>query len=329
MGCSESRQNDVLAIHSTSAESTKVELTSHLFSPLTATVLSQWALIAVLLMAVVAYIMPGPGMAMATTANPIVIASLFAILGLMMPLATFRAGAAAFHVHAYLQTFSLILTPFSYWLLIYHWRWEVRSGLLTPAFAEGMLAAMCMPTTASTSLVFVQQAGGDAVVAALNMALAQLIGAIIAPVVSGVLLGGGGAHQDLVKTLWRMVKQIILPLLVGMVVQSIATRIVPPKHHVPNLRLHLKKASNALLVFLFYLIFAKAFAHGSSTAGVLDLIKLTVWVTLIHTLHVLAAWGCAASLLPAHRVTFVLVAPQKTEVRSAPALRHQYLALSA
>jgi len=319
MGCSGSRQH-VESVVDASMDSTKGEPARPLFSRVAATLASQWALIAVLLMGAVAYVVPEPGVAMSATANPIVIASLFTILGLTMPLTAFYAGVTALHIHAYLQTFSLLLTPFAYWLLVYHWRWEVKLGLLTPAFAEGMLAAMCMPTTASTSLVFVQQTGGDTVVAALNMALAQLLGAAIAPVVSSSLLGGNGAHQDLAKTLWKMVKQIVLPLLAGMVIQATVMHILPPERRVPKMRAHLKRASNALLVFLFYMIFSKAFAHGSSSIGPLDFIKLTVWVTIIHVVTVLAAWVCAAPLLPERRVAFVLVAPQKTEAMAVAIL---------
>jgi len=75
------------------------------------------------------------------------IVALFLLLGLTLDIEALRQAAGALHVHLFVQLFSLVLTPLAYFGLVYHWRWEVSSGILQPNFAAGVMAALCMPTT--------------------------------------------------------------------------------------------------------------------------------------------------------------------------------------
>ena len=73
-----------------------------------------------------------------------------------------------------IQIFSLVFTPCLYYAAVFHWQWEVSAGILSQTFAVGMMAAMCMPTTTNTSVLFVQQARGDVSLATINAALGNV-----------------------------------------------------------------------------------------------------------------------------------------------------------
>eukprot|EP00935_MAST-01C_sp_MAST-1C-sp1_P000966 g966.t1 len=84
----------------------------------------------------------------------------------------------------------------------------------------------------------------------------------------------------------------------------------------------LKWLEKAILVMLFYLIFAKAFYRkpGKKTSiSARGVAALVVWITALHLLLLALAWlvsralGAHGGMTPKQRVAFILVAPQKTE----------------
>ena len=285
-----------------------------------------WELLSVALMALLGATLPGIGLRVYDQVNPFLIRTIFALAGLTLPLHELGAGLRAVHVHCAIQGFSLLATPLAYWSLVYSWRWEVRLGLLSPAYAAGTMAALCMPTTTSTSLVFVQQAGGDASVAVLNMAAAQILGALISPVVAQILLGGrDGAAQDVPAVVRDLGALILLPLALGAGTQQLCAMggcSAERMHRAAIARLA-KRTSNAALVCLFYLIFAKAFGEAAADGpppSTGSLAALVIWVSAVHLALVGAAWRASAPLPAARRVSFVLVAPQKTEAMAVAIL---------
>lgn len=109
-------------------------------------------------------------------------------------------------MHVVCQAFSLGLTPALFYLLLY--RPGAADALLTPSLAVGLMAAMCMPTTTNTGVMFVQQARGDASVAAINAAVGNLLGAFVAPLTASATLGGAVAQQDLPAVFLSLTEQV-------------------------------------------------------------------------------------------------------------------------
>ena len=173
------------------------------------------------------------------------------------------------------------------------------------------MAACCMPTTAATSLIFVLQAGGDPAVAAFNMTLAQTAGVLVAPLSVSLFVGGRG-HSNLPKAFWKMSYTILMPLAAGVLLQALAICALGRVRARRRLR-PLKVLNIFAMVALFYFIFVKAFADSNGMLTVRSMLQLIGWVTSVHFVLLLLAWLVAARLPPARRVTFALVAPQKTE----------------
>lgn len=79
----------------------------------------------------------------------------------------------------------------------------------------------------------------------------------------------------------------------------------------------LKRASEALLVLVFYLTFCKSFEESAGTAGAMELGalgRLALWTLAIHLLLVGLAWALSYPFAPRRRVACVMIGPQKTEV---------------
>mmetsp|Transcript_6146 Transcript_6146/g.16069 ORF Transcript_6146/g.16069 Transcript_6146/m.16069 type:complete len:380 (+) Transcript_6146:176-1315(+) len=269
-----------------------------------------WPLAAAMLMAAVGYATPA-GAAGYTVATNVLVGVLFLVLGLTLNLEELRKGSLAWRFHLLLQGFSLVLSPSLYYFAVYRWGWEVSSGILTRPLAVGCMAACCMPTTAATSLVFVLQAGGDASVSAFNMAFAQTAGVLVAPLSVSLLVGGSGS-SNVPKALWKMSYRILMPLVGGVLLQLLAIRAIGAVRARRTLR-RLKPLNIVCLVVLFYFIFVKAFADSRGLLTAVGMLKLLAWIACVHIVLLGAAWVAASHLLPARRVAFVLVAPQKTE----------------
>ena len=283
---------------------------------LLATVRQQWMLPAVALMAVFGALFPSPGLTVYSIGMPMCTGALFALQGLRLNLTEFRHALVAAHVHVMLQAFSLLLTPALYFGAVFHWKWE--EALITRPYAVGTMAQMCMPTTASTSLVFTIQAGGDASAATLNMAGGQMIGAIVAPLTVALFLGASGSHQDLPHTLWKLCYEILLPLCGGVLTQVVLRRSAVGRR-VLGVRAWGVLMITVLLL-LFYLIFCKAFGPGSEMPSPTTLLVVIGWETGVHLLLVALAWAVSYPLAAPRRAMFVLVAPQKTEGLAAALL---------
>ena len=248
---------------------------------------------------------PGPGAHVHHSAMPVLIATIFCIGGVLLPIHELRSGLAALHVHLTLQSFSLVLIPGAYWLLVYRWRWEVHSGILTAPFAAGTMAAMCMPTTTSTSLVFCQQARGDLSIAIVNMVGGSILGSLVSPLMAALLLGSSGAPDvDAASSTLKLCGEVLLPFFGGVIIQGCLTRVQPHPWagaRGSKVRKGLKITSNAALLFIFYLIFADAF--GSPNGVSADHIAALVgWIVTLHLCIIIVAWLACRRLSPRRRI---------------------------
>lgn len=275
-----------------------------------------WPLAVAAAMAVVGYLVPQGAQLYHNTMPPLV-AMLFVILGLTRDPSSWRTAGAAWHFHILLQSYSLLVTPVTYYFLVRSPGWDVTSGMLTKPLGVGCVVALSMPTTAATSLIFVQQCRADASVAAINMSLGQLSGAFVAPFVVALLLSHGDASfASFASTTSKMIVEIVLPMLGGIASRLLIHRMLPSaKRHLNKLSI----ANFVALAALFFLIFSKSFAESKSILSIALTSRLIAWVTAVHVLIL----ACAALVARACRlerarlVAFVLPTGANHRVRPA------------
>ena len=277
--------------------------------------MKQWMLIAVVLTAVVAVAAPMPGQWLYPYSFVPVLVALFFLQGLTLHLHEIRAAMTlrALPVHIFIQTFSLVVTPCTYYGIVYRWQWEVKLKVLSRLLADGTLVALCMPTTGSTSLVFTQQAGGDAALAALHCCFAQFLGLGIAPLLAPVLLNEKALDlRILLGRVGKLVLEVALPLILGIALNGlIAWR--RPGGLSSRARTLIGKANALILVLLLWMIFSRTAAAGSHGLSVAALSRLAGWILAVHLVVLLFAWGAGCALSAPRRIAFALVGSQKTE----------------
>jgi sodium/bile acid cotransporter 7 len=274
----------------------------------------QWVLLATLATIVAAWVYPGAGAHAYKAATKPLLMVLFALMGLEIDLREFRSACIALHFHAALQIFILLLLPLLYWATCHHWHLAENAGLLTKRFAAGAMATMCLPTTTNTGVMFTQQAAGDVSASAINAAVGNFIGALLAPLVASLTLGGEIAHQDAGEVIRSLLEEIIIPLVVGVVIQICIRASVNVREEVDSrVRLCLRSISSIVLVLILYFIFCKAFGTSIDGVSVANLVLLTVFLIFVHLIVVVLAWFAGAGFGLKRRISFLLMGSQKTE----------------
>ncbi|KAJ8606101.1 hypothetical protein CTAYLR_010564 [Chrysophaeum taylorii] len=256
-------------------------------------------LVATLVLTALAAIRPEPAARYYSTLSLPLIITLFACLGLSLDLNELRNATVALKVHASIQTFSLVATPWAFYAVCY------KTGLARAVlgkFATGTMATACLPTTTNTNVIFTEQASGDVSVAAINAAVGNLMGALVAPLTAAATVGGSSAAGP--SALFGLAVKIIAPFVCGIATQLLIKRRLT----------FLRSVSSYFLVAFLYLIFCDAFATGSSI-NPLSVFKLCVFMFLFHVLLLGTAWRLSGMVdpKPERRVAFVVCATQKTE----------------
>ena len=93
------------------------------------------------------------------------------------------------------QGFNLVLTPLAFYFLVYRWGWDIKLGIISRELAPGVMAAMCIPTTTSTCVLFTKLAGGDDALAAFNAAAGNVAGVVWSPLMASWLMGSENSHS--------------------------------------------------------------------------------------------------------------------------------------
>jgi len=276
-----------------------------------------WMLLVLAACFCAARINPDPGAAVYSTAITILVPALFCIVGLTIDLRALTTLADVDTVAANLlcQSYSLVVMPLVYYISVYHWQWEVHTGIVSSSLSPGIMAAMCMPTTTSTGILFTREAGGDDLMASVNCAIGNLLGAFIAPVMAQLLIGAS-SQGNIGKRMIKLMLVVFVPSTGGVILQYIGQRYAPQAlRHCQRM---CKWLFRGMLVTMLYLLFCKVLDGGAKGLSFLQLIQMVGFVTLLHAVAALGAWWISIPLDLKKRITMVYVASQKSEGMSIP-----------
>ncbi|MEW5297054.1 MAG: hypothetical protein WDW36_000287 [Sanguina aurantia] len=139
---------------------------------------------------------------------------IFFLTGLTLKTKMLLEAMKRLRVHLLIQFISLVLTP-----AIGFGVAELLS--LAPVnknLIQGLIVAMCLPTTISTNVVFTKSAGGDEAIAVVNAVVGNLIGIFLSPAWLYLYLGRGtqAPYGDVIRV---MALTVVAPLAVGQGVQ--------------------------------------------------------------------------------------------------------------
>lgn len=269
------------------------------------------ALIAVIATLFLAYPYPNIGAVIYKAASEELVAALFFLVGCTVELERLRQGACALHVHLLIQTYNLLVMPLLYYATVHRTHWAQTAGILTHELAIGSMAALCMPTTANTCVLFTRQASGDDSVAVFNATVGNVIGLFVAPVMAHYLIGGDASEKVSMMALVNLLCETVLPFALGAALQCVL--LCSARSWLNFAKRFAGRTLNLLMIILFYFIWCTCLQHGSHGLAAPQLASMIAWIALVHIIFFCGAWMLGKFFDIERRIALVCTAPQKTE----------------
>ncbi|MGA9325038.1 MAG: bile acid:sodium symporter family protein [Salegentibacter sp.] len=219
----------------------------------------------------IAYFLPqGPEVLPLQTITDIGIGLIFFFYGLKMSPGEFKTGLLNYKVHIVIQLSTFLLFPLLGLACMPLFDGGSSSNLWLALFFLGTL-----PSTVSSSIVMVSLARGNLPTAIFNASLSGLIGIIVTPLWLSFFLKSSSDFQ-FGEVIWKLFLQIILPLLIGMLLQRFLGEWA---------RKHSKKLSlldKTTIILIVYSSFSHSFSSNIfSSVALPDLLKLVGLVILL------------------------------------------------
>lgn len=150
----------------------------------------------------------GTAAAVVDVVTALAIALLFFLHGVRLQREALVTAASDWRVHALMLAFTFAMFP----LLGLGMR-ALVPGALSPALWMGMLYLCALPSTVQSSIAFTSIARGNVALAVCAAAFSNLLGVVVTPLLSGVLLGTQGGVT--LSQVGRIATQLLLPFVIG------------------------------------------------------------------------------------------------------------------
>ncbi|MEX2567070.1 MAG: bile acid:sodium symporter family protein [Cyclobacteriaceae bacterium] len=134
---------------------------------------------------------------------------IFFFYGVKISPSTLKIGLSNWKLHLLIQSTTFLVFPLII-LMIYFFFGDRQS-----LFWLGTFYLAALPSTVSSSVVMVSIAGGNLPAAIFNASISSIIGILITPLWMGIFLSTGEAEFELLSTIWKLILQILFPVLLG------------------------------------------------------------------------------------------------------------------
>lgn len=212
------------------------------------------------------------------TVNYVVIALIFFISGLSLKSTALLDSILYIRLIALVQLFSLVLVPTLGYFL--------SKLLLLVNFdenlANGLVVAMCIPTTISSNVLMTKAADGNEAAALTNAVLGSIIGIFVSPALIYWFLNLAAAANpiDYSSVFAKLAMTIIGPLVVGQIIRLVFPATISYLQSVVNFSI----INSCLLLALIYEVFCDTFSSNSfqkvSTGSFIAVIFLVMAIFL-------------------------------------------------
>lgn len=180
---------------------------------------------------------------------------IFFFYGLKLDLKTIGKDLQNWKLHLLVQSIIFIVFPLIV-LVFYPFIQSAESFNTWIAF----LYLAALPSTVSTSVVFVSVAKGNIVAAILNASISGLIGILITPLWIGIFLKNATNNFDLTAIYLKLITEILLPVFAGIIVQKLFA--LKSKNFVSKYSNWIKTFDKSVVIFIIFKTFQKSFAQN-------------------------------------------------------------------
>ncbi|WP_315823828.1 bile acid:sodium symporter family protein [Paraflavitalea speifideaquila] len=235
-----------------------------------------WFILSLIGVIVLASQFPGPGVAngpysISSIAN-IGVSLIFFFYGLKLNRNKLVAGLSNWRLHILVQAGTFILFP----LLVLTIR-PLLDRSDTQVLWLGTFFLAALPSTVSSSVVMVSIANGNIPAAIFNASISSMLGIFITPIWMSIVTGGNHEHVDMSDIIMKLLLQILLPVVLGLLLNPTRLGKVAGKYNK-----QLKYFDQLTILAIVYTAFSESFdKHMFSNLGVVELLLLAVGMLVL------------------------------------------------
>ncbi|KAI8079774.1 SBF-like CPA transporter family-domain-containing protein [Halteromyces radiatus] len=226
---------------------------------------------------------------------------IFFISGLSLRTKILAQTVLRIRLHLLIQIINLMIIPgvvFGLILLFFKMHMPLNSLLLV-----GVVIAASTPTTVSSNVVMTKNADGNEASALMNAAIGNVLGIFVSPALVSVFQGPlidatpedetpqqAGGKVDFVSVLQQLGLTVLVPLVVGQIIQWLFTEKVAKI----KVKCRLSDVSSFCLLTLVWSVFSDAVASGSfGSVAVVDIVAVTIINAGLYISFSLLCWFLA------------------------------------
>lgn len=243
-------------------------------------------LVAIVLAAVVATILPAQGAAVPVVdwASKIMIACLFFLYGVRLPPAETIAGLRHWRLHGVILGFTFLVFPIIGLVLR-----PLVPNVINEDVYRGLLWICLLPSTVQSSINFTSIARGNVAAAIVSASMSNLLGVFLTPLLAIALMSTTGLFLDATSIL-DIAAQILLPFILGQISRPWTADFV--RRH-PRLKLF----DQASIVMVVYKAFGQGVREGLwQRTNLGDILIILAATATILALMLWLTWWTAARL---------------------------------
>ncbi|SHN29742.1 solute carrier family 10 (sodium/bile acid cotransporter), member 7 [Cyclobacterium lianum] len=230
---------------------------------------------------------------------------IFFFYGVKISPATLKTGLSNWKLHLLIQSTTFLIFPLII-LALY-----AVFGNQQNLFWLGTFYLAALPSTVSSSVVMVSIAGGNLPAAIFNASISSIIGILITPLWMGLLLSSSQGEFELLSTVWKLVQQIFIPVLIGFWMHRWLSTWVQRYSKV------LKSFDQAVILLIVFSAFSESFGAdmfaGQNILG-LGLLMLLLFVFMLAVMYFI---GKGLRFGRADRITVLFCGSKKSLVQGA------------
>lgn len=230
---------------------------------------------------------------------------IFFFYGVKISPSTLRSGLSNWKLHLLIQGTTFLVFPLL--ILLVYGLFGIEGNL----FWLGAFYLAALPSTVSSSVVMVSIAGGNLPAAIFNASISSIVGILITPLWMGVFLSAENADFEIFNTVWALVQQIFIPVVIGFLLHKWLLSWVQTYSKI------LKNFDQLVILLIVFSAFSHSFG-GNMFEGQ-NILGLGLWMLLLFVFMALGMYllGRSLSFNRADKITVLFCGSKKSLVQGA------------